>query len=67
MKEKFCTTCQQHRNAENGEFVLRGGIKRWLCIECQTRRSESFINRQKPKVKKEKRNGLGGGNYEERN
>lgn len=56
MREKFCTTCQTHRNAENGNFVVRGKIKRWLCDLCEERVSDSFISREKPKMRKEKRN-----------
>lgn len=56
MKEKFCTTCQVHRNAENGSFVVRGKIKRWLCDLCEERVSDSFISREKPKMRKDKRN-----------
>lgn len=55
MKEKFCTSCQSHRNIENGRFIFRGNIKRWVCIECEERRSESFINSEKSKMKKEAR------------
>lgn len=43
MKEKFCTSCQTHRDIENGRFHLRGKIKRWICNSCLDKKSVSFI------------------------
>lgn len=58
MREKFCTTCQTHRNEQRGKFVYRGNIKRWLCDECREKRSQSFISRERVKIRKEKINDL---------
>jgi len=55
MSEKFCTTCQVHRNEANGKHIWRGKIRRWICNECEQKRSESFISKDREKIRNQKR------------
>lgn len=54
MKEKFCTTCQMQKSETRGKYICRGSITRWLCEECNNRRSQSFIKRERVKLRQEK-------------
>jgi len=40
MEEKqFCTSCQRMRS-ETGGAMVGEKIRRWLCLDCQQRKSE---------------------------
>lgn len=51
MNLKFCTACQQRKNELKGIYVWRGNIRRWMCDDCIKQRSESFINRERVKLR----------------
>jgi transposase-like protein len=32
--QKFCNSCQQFRNVENGKPIMRGRMRQWKCFGC---------------------------------
>ncbi len=49
---KWCSACNKYQNLELGDWKKCRGTRRWVCISCKERKSESFIKRKDevPKV-----------------
>ncbi len=43
---KWCSACNKYQNLELGDWKKCRGTRRWVCISCKERKSDSFFKKK---------------------